>query len=768
MANPIELRIKVIEALKKGKNVADVAKDCKVSVWTARRWLKKFEEGGLEHLTQPRPSWNITPGETAKKVYLLKEKYPRITLFQARERLLKQKIRLSLACIRKIWQRYGLAGYNKRIQLAEIIPKMPFPLDVAREITNAGKILEQDRDVNPVRILKPLQSAKGPEQKVGYSNGVKKAAQILNRLPYCGGAEILDKIPYQYLGLRRKVEKLLSLYGKEPLDNFFKRARALRLALEKKGLFYSSLRVGIAEVNTLLWLGRPKETNSLIKILEKRLPKRGDVVLSFFLALFKGMALAKLLKLNDAIHCANECKRLVKMLPNPTFYISLGSLYSNLGMYGQAKYYYEQVVQNLSDIERGQVLITLAGCYVINGEYQKTFKTLNKIAPGNLPAYTFIPLVRAQALFGQGMLTEAAQYAKTAIEVAKKNEVLQYLHNATMVLATIYYVLGEKKRAKSLIQSITPLLKKNRMMPDYYQRRLLLNKEAIAIPKVYQNEPMKLILLIKKANQTHRIKDYNRAFNFAVKKGLKGYFHRLCVFYPELVLRFLKKGKPTGLPGAILRLPVFNKEIPVYHIKFLGNLVVFKNQEYVKTKLRPKDSAFLIYLCFKAMEPGKSANLADVYNNFWARTEKPSRNFSHLLMRVKKTLKIPSHLLTVSRKYRLPSLANEGVYFTTDYQEFEQVLSRAKALEWAGEWGFARKEYLRAYRLFRGEPFKKMYDRWSENMRRAILNKLETEVLHFSELCMKHNNNKRDAKRVFEKAAKIIPNFVEIRTILKK
>jgi tetratricopeptide (TPR) repeat protein len=510
----------------------------------------------------------------------------------------------------------------------------------------------------------------------------------------------------------------------------------------------------------LFWMGRPQQTLSLIKLLEKRLPSQGDPAICFLLTLYKGMALSRLLKLNEAIECAKRCERFIRMLPDLSFHGGLGNLYSNIGTYLPAKECFEKAIKKASGITYDNCLLSLVGCYTLNGEYQKVSKTLKRIEQKNLPAYTFIPIVRAQAPLGQGMLMESTQHAKMAIEVAKENEVLQYLHTSTMVLSAIYNALSEKRRAKSLIQDIAPLLKKNQTMQDYYIRRLYLRKNRIFIPKQYKNEPfIKLILLMQWANQTKGFKDYKRAFNFAVKKGLKGYFHRLCVFYPELVLRFLKKGKPTGLPGAILRLPVFNKEIPVYHIKFLGNLVVFKNQEYVKTKLRPKDSAFLIYLCFKAMEPGKSANLADVYNNFWAKTEKPSRNFSHLLMRVKKALKIPSHLLMISRRYGLTSLINENIYFITDYQEFEQVLAQAKVLERAGEWGFARKEYLRAYRLFRGEPFKKNYDEWSLNMRHKILSQLETEAVSFAKNCLEHEN-KRDAKKVLERVLKIItPSF---------
>jgi hypothetical protein len=49
-------------------------------------------------------------------------------------------------------------------------------------------------------------------------------------------------------------------------------------------------------------------------------------------------------------------------------------------------------------------------------------------------------------------------------------------------------------------------------------------------------------------------------------------------------------------------------------------------------------------------------------------------------------------------------LMNYNLYFTADYQEFAQTIACVKALELAREWGFAPKEYLRAFKLFCGKP----------------------------------------------------------------
>jgi transposase len=733
MAKPIELRIKAVQAIRKGHTLAEVTRNLGVSVWTVRRWFRTYQEGGVQLLTKPRPyvpPWNIKADKVADKVFLLKEEYPKITLAEARKRLSEEGVQLSIWYIRKIWQRYGLAGYDKKKQVAEIIPKMSIPQDVQQEIEKAARILEQNGDV-------------------------RKAAKILNRLPYCGRVEILDRIPYGYLGLRRRVEKIPYLYGKEPMQEFYQKVHSLRLSLEKEKLLYSSLRTGMAEANVLFWLGRPTQTLFLVKLLEKRMPKQGDPVISYLLTLYKGMALARQLILDDAVQCAIECKRLIKILPAPDFCVGLGNLYSNIGLYPQAKKWYEKASHNASGTVRNQCLLALAGCYALNGEYQKVTKTIKGLKQKVSLANALIPLVRAQTLLGKGMLIDAARSANTAIKVAKKDEILQYLHAATIVLSCVYYALGERARAKSLIQSVIPALKKNRMMQDYYIRRLYLSKHEILLPARYKNEPfIKLMLIIKGANQTLRVKDYGYALRFAIRKGLIGYFHRLCIFNSEIVLKLIEKGKPTGLPRAMLNFPVFRKEIPVYSVKFLGNLVVYKNQKYLWARLAPKDTAFLIHL---ATAKHRHLGLNRTYNNFWPGSKNPARNLAHLLVRIRKALCLPSHFLYVKNN----SLCYD-CHFITDYDEYQEHLAHAKAFSVASEWTFAQTEYLHAFSLFRAAPFAKMYDNWSEDMRHTILESLETEAMKFAEACAAHGDRKKGVETL-QKISKIIPYLDEVK-----
>ena len=236
--------------------------------------------------------------------------------------------------------------------------------------------------------------------------------------------------------------------------------------------------------------------------------------------------------------------------------------------------------------------------------------------------------------------------------------------------------------------------------------------------------------------------DYARAYNYAVRKGLLSTFYRCTFFFPEVVISRLEKGKPTHLPRAVRMLPLFNHSNPAVHIKFMGGLVLYKDQRYLRVRLQPKHIAFLTHFAFRASTPGSVVPLELVYQNFWPHARNPARNLSHLLLHVKNALRIPHHLITIVTRRATKVVLNRGVYFTLDYHEFEEGLARAQALQRADVWDLARKEYLHAFGLWRGEPFRKMYDPWSEDFRNVAMNKFEREVIEFVRECIQRKDYK--------------------------
>jgi hypothetical protein len=264
-----------------------------------------------------------------------------------------------------------------------------------------------------------------------------------------------------------------------------------------------------------------------------------------------------------------------------------------------------------------------------------------------------------------------------------------------------------------------------------------------------------------------RITDYRKAFDFAQRHDLLGILHRWIVFFPGPVVQLLEKGKPTGLPKTFLHYPVFNQHAPVYHIRFLGNVIISKNQQYLRTQLSPQERAFFIYLALRAGTPRKSVLLDDLHRNFWAKSTKSMDLLLHLLASLKKKLRMPGHLLSVSSRHGEPRLYNRGVYFATDYDEFETLLTQARSLERAEEWRYAVRDYTKAFTLLRGIPFEKMYDSSSENMRSTIMNRVETEGIHFAKRCLEFRDT-QEARKVLEKVASMIPASQEASKLLRE
>jgi hypothetical protein len=83
-------------------------------------------------------------------------------------------------------------------------------------------------------------------------------------------------------------------------------------------------------------------------------------------------------------------------------------------------------------------------------------------------------------------------------------------------------------------------------------------------------------------------------------------------------------------------------------------------------------------------------------------------------------------------------------------------LSLAQNLDRAGEWAYANREYQNAFQLFRGEPFRRLFDPWSDDIRNRILAQLEAAAINYADRC-RANGNIRDGTEILEKTLLIIP-----------
>lgn len=580
-------------------------------------------------------------------------------------------------------------------------------------------------------------------------NNFDEATRTINSLPVCPDDEIIAAVPRHQLSLRRQIDQLMAESGRIPLSLFRRNARILRKRLFRQKMFYSYLRVGVEECGALTWMAKPNDLLNLANELKERAKGLKDPWLVFAILLSAGYALAHLLRIGEALKYANQCKVIIRSIPNPYFFMGeISALCYMLGRYREAISWARKAVKGVTGEYRKDLYASLLGYLTVSGNARYVQKIIRDTKLDKWGYRERLLLLRALANLNRGDFQGTALMAKRAMVQSKKEDIKAFFSIANFTLACSHAAAGRPKEAKELLRKHVPLFKKHHLTREYLTRKVILGdsdltEEALNVP------PLRLVHLFYQAKMTQRASDYRKALRYARSQRLFGIFCRLALFFPEPVLRLLQKGKNPGLPRTFLEMPVFQVEPPVYTIKFLGRLQISKGEKLLtKLRLKPKDSAFLIHLSFRK---NQRVLLEELCRNFWPLSKKPSRNLSHLLVRIKKALMFPGHLLRIRGRFLAWNL-----YFANDYESFEEALAQAKVLERAGEWGFARREYLRAFVMFRGEPFKKMFDNWSEDKRQEILMQLDHETQVFVRSCREHNNQ-RDIDRVLGKVAKIIP-----------
>ncbi len=738
-----EKKLRAVEAyLHTGQSLRKIADAMGFSYKTIWFWVKQYKEGGEDNLRKRIVHKKRVSKAIELKVMYLKEQNPSLSIRRAKILLKEQGITLSNKGIWQIWKRYGI---GKR-SIHE-----PFnPFGIATPESNNGII-----------------RAKAFIRK----GNLKAAARVLNSLPCLPEDPIIKEIPEKFLSPRRRLERLGLEFGAILTPELIRKIRRVGKMLESRGYIYSSIIANFWELLALDRMVKPKEKIRVLNLLAKKLYHVKDSTLWFMFYREQATTYVNLLHINKALHFIKKCRRLVYVLPFSYYQEGFGSLITFLGKYKEAHNFYKMALAHTKDkiaIGRLSLRLTHIG-YSVAGEYRAAKKMLIKSeiikdVPGLSAAYS---LNKAYIYFGQGNLAEASQCFLESLEKASRNDFSNLIYATSVGLAAVAMALNKKKEATLYLKKYLQLLKKYGSLRDILILKQLLYSQEIISKELLQMPYLRLLNLLVQAQRTMKISYYRKAFNFARNQRLLGLLHRWIVFFPAPVVHLLEKGKQTGLPRALLKFPIFNQNIPVYHVKFLGDFIIRKNQHYMRTQLSPQEKAFFIHLGMRADIVGKSILLRDLYTNFWIKSRKPADRLLHLLANLKKKLRMPSHLLTVSSTYREPRLINRGIYITTDYDEFQTLLTQAKSLERAGEWHVAQRDYMRVFSLLRHAPFEKMYDNWSEYMRDFILNKIEDEVIHFAKRCLEYNN-KKDTKKVLEKVSTIIPYSKEVKKLLKE
>ncbi|MEO0161679.1 MAG: hypothetical protein ABIL39_03620 [candidate division WOR-3 bacterium] len=738
MHNKRYLFYPVIEEYFQNKSsVRKTAQKFNLHYQTVFKWIKEYKKSGHKGF----PLYRHYKRLSVKKenfIINLKEKYPYLTLSQAQRLLAKKGIFVTCRGIWNIWRKNGYCGFIQDNLSNDFMDFIPLTKEAKVKLEQAEYLFNKGR--------------------------LKESAQIVNSITWLPRNDLILKLPDELLNSRCQLEKLIMQFGKMPILDYIKKAKKIYQRFIKNKWYYSALRAGVVLTSTLFWYGSLKErklwTEKVLSLIPHRKKYPKDLFPVYFsLLLSKCAYLTQELKIKQAIKIAQYCYRLVSYHRNHSGYLlyNLAVEFINLENYDRAYLLLKKAADGV-DINTKKMIDTLIAIFIhlLRCDKDNAQKSLNKAEIVDWAKNAQLSRYQSHFALIEGDPQKALNLAAEALNLSTEANLILDIFNSYVAMAGVYMCLGEKEKAKLLLVNLKKFLKKRKMKRQLWVTNILLQK----IPEdkeLLRLSTFKLAWLLKN-------RGYSSAYQFALRKGVKFHFYRYLFSYPEIVQKRIEKNKPTYLPRAILRLPIFNTKADVYHINLLGRITVFRNQKYLNFHLAPKDTAILLFIIFRINEPEKSLNLDELYKNFWQNRSNPARLFSHILVRIKKQLKIPAHYLEIKRQDGESYLINQNLYFTTDHQEFNETLARAKALQRAGEWGFARKEYLRAFRLFRGEPFKKNFDNWSVDMRFKILSQFETEAINFAKSCLEHGN-KNNARKILQKVLKIVPDSEEAKNL---
>jgi transposase len=693
------IRKKAVLEYLKGDEINLIAERYGVHIKTLRRWIKRYKlegEDGLKRKKTVKRSPNRFPIQIEKKIAIIKESNPRISLRDAKEILEKDGMKISIKGIWSIWKRYGLTGYTKEKMFMDIRTPVVPSIEISVKLREIDNLLE--------------------------SGNVKKALSLVNELPYFPLFEKIDerkfsysllhKFSFQELSPLRKLDWLYPLFGQIPYTEYRDIARKLRKELKRKGFNYSALIAGVLEVIALGWTGEVRRQLSLIKELKNELGSMKAPHIRYILYHSEGLVYSKQLEIQKASISVRKLKQLLPHLPCE-YAEHLVPLLSSLSRLNEARELAEKCLNVCKKGERRDILqIYLSHIYAANGEYLKALRILKNLKISLPGLHSRILLTKSRISLCQGNIKRVMKFALSALEEAKKEDIKNHFHNASFLLASAYRALGYTSKASDFLKSALPSVKSMGNLKDLYLWNIILGKGDP--PKhAFKHPVIKLGILLKRASETLNLSRYREAFRLAERHKFLGIFYQLCLFFPQPVKKCLEKRIDPLLPNAFLKLPVFMEEPPVYHVNLLGPLKVFKNGKPLKGRLTPKQSSLLLFL---VLYPQNKIPVDKLYKNYWKNCKNPSRNLTRMLTSIRKFLEIHRSYI---RRVKFHIVID--VHFTSDYQHFLEHIAKAKVFDMMGDNYLAKLECEKALSLVKGKPFEKMYDNFAEDTRTQIL-----------------------------------------------
>jgi len=690
MHYPIDKKIEVIELYKKCKSIREISKNLNLNYPTVWRWIKKYNEKGFEGIKRKEVDKNPL---IFKYIFEFKQKNPDATLKEIQKNLKKDRgISLSLKKIWKILKYQGFSGFNKN--------------STDSLFSDCTPSTKETKDY--IKIAEHL-----------FKNGnIKECARILNLMPFCPENEMLTQIPDKYLNLERKIDRLLSLYGKIPYSKLARKAEFLRKKALSSSRIYDSIRLGVLEVKCLEWTYDAENIIRVGKEIERQIKRNlKDKRLLFELFIGMGKAYAILNDYKKAIEYANKCEKILKNLKYGDIYrTGLASLYTYLEDNRRAW-------RCVKKIERDVFYYTPLIVYAVSGDFKQVDKLIRYAGDKEIGVSSGIFLSRAIKFLARGNLKKVEHYAKESLAKAKRFELPGYIYSLNLIFAAIYSAMGMEKEKEKILEKALKFVKKQKM--THYENLLkpILEEKISDCMEKNRFPRIRLYCFLKKASLSLKKDDIKKLFSFAKKQKMLGILCRDILLFPEIIRKAIQYRIEIPFNRKFLQLPCFNENIPSLQIKFLGSLRVYKRGKEIKVKLTPKEKSFLIFLSLNSQ---KIISKIKIIENYWEHKKNPDQYLYNMLFNLRKKLGISPYLLYLKKNY----LYNKIIFYT-DWDEFQNRIVNAHALLKMGEKGFARRVFLDAFKLIRGKPFERMYDRLSEDMRDKIMAVIREEIENY-------------------------------------
>jgi tetratricopeptide (TPR) repeat protein len=688
----LEIKNKIIEIYKnEKKSLRKLGKEFGINYKTIWRWLKEIEKIKEEKKLK----------EIEEKIVFLKENKPDLTILEIEKIFKNEKIYLSKKFIWKKLKEYGLLKEkNKNVFFAYSI-KLFKSIEFQKEIKNFIKKKKIFHALNNIEVL----------------INQKTKSNLEN-----------------YINLRTGFEAIKLLWGKIPVERYYKFIKYFEKIFRKRNWNLCYILCLFEKLYVFHWKKDIDKGIRVINSLTKYIKKIKDPELKFMFYFYKASFFSYKYKMEIAKNSLIKCSKIIYILKSPFYYKIYGDLLSYLEEFKKAKRIYEKVLKIKKDDKA--VFLKLCSFYLLNGEYKKAEKMIKIAEKREIGLNAIFFEIKGIISFVKGNVIEAINYFQKALEIAEKEDLKNHLHISTFNLACCYQALKEERKAKEMLRKYLYFFKKYNLKRESSLREILLNKKNIKPYGIFSQ------ILYKFKNIKNK-KDFYDIFKKAENKGIKGIIHRFVVFYPE-ILPFINKNK---FPPPILNFPIFIPYIPGYKVEFLKKFKIMKNGKKLNLSFSRKEKKFLIFL---SINQEKLIPLKNVYSIFENKVKNPYFSLLQLVNKLRKILRIPSSFLRFKRKEKEKYLYS-SIPIYSDYHDFNFLLSEAKVFLKLGKIEEAKKKFLKAFSLIKSEPFKNMYDRFSEDKRTEIIFKIKDAYEDF----LKTNPSKKEIEKLRKKFEKL-------------